>query len=231
MVDIVVAAGAIALCAPFAPPLVLAIRLESPGPALFRQGRVGLRGAPFEMLKLRTMVVDPDRLGPQVAGRRDPRITRIGRVLRATKLDELPQLWNVLKGDMTLVGPRAEVPDLLAHYSEGERSVLGVKPGLTGAGQLFFTVQQAAELDGVDDPETFHIERQLRPKLAVDLAYLAGRNWRSDVQLVLYTILVMAGIRSPRLTPRLLRHAVDSAEGVLQQADPARPMADALSVG
>lgn len=231
VVDVVVAAGAIVLCAPVAPPLFVAIRLGSPGPALFRQERVGRDGARFEMLKLRTMVTARDTSGPQVAGKRDPRVTPIGRLLRATKLDELPQLWNVLRGEMTLIGPRAEVPDLLAHYSDSEREILRVKPGLTGAGQLFFTVHQAEELDEVDDPERFHVEHQLRTKLAVDLAYLAGRNWRSDLQLVLYTVLVMSGIRSERFSPRLLRDAAPSARGGALQTDPARPAADVLTLG
>ena len=106
----VVATGAIVVCAPVAPPLFAAIRLGSPGPALFRQERVGRDGARFEMLKFRTMVTARDASGPQVAGKRDPRVTPIGRVLRATKLDELPQLWNVMRGEMTLIGPRRRGP-------------------------------------------------------------------------------------------------------------------------
>ena len=102
---------------------------------------------------------------------------------------------------------------------------------MTGAGQLFFTVHQADELDDVDDPERFHIEHQLRTKVAVDLAYLAGRSWRSDVQLVLYTALVMSGIRSTRFSPRLLRNAAPSARDGALQADPARPAADVLTLG
>lgn len=203
--DVAVAAGVLVATAPAVPLLWAAIKLDSPGPMLFRQVRVGQGGRPFEILKLRTMVVDASRIGPSVGGSRDARITRLGRWLRATKLDEAPQLWNVVRGDMTLVGPRAEVPDLLVHYSDEQRGILAVKPGLTGAGQLHFTVHQADDLDGAEDPTAHHIEHQLGPKVALDLAYLRSQSWRTDLVLIAYTVAVMLGLRHPRFTPRTLR--------------------------
>jgi lipopolysaccharide/colanic/teichoic acid biosynthesis glycosyltransferase len=118
----------------------LAVRLSSRGPVLYRQPRMGRGGAPFPLVKFRTMRVgaadlrNPD--GSAFAGQEDPRVTRAGRLLRATSLDELPQLWNVLRGEMSLVGPRPDQPDQLSFYSESEKRKLLVKPGLTGLAQI-----------------------------------------------------------------------------------------------
>jgi lipopolysaccharide/colanic/teichoic acid biosynthesis glycosyltransferase len=207
LVDVGVSAVSGVALLPVAGAIAAAVRVDSAGPALFRQVRVGRDGERFEMLKFRTMVVDAARRGPALSGSRDPRVTRVGRFLRATKLDELPQLWNVLRGDMTLVGPRAEVPELLAHYRAAERQVLAVRPGLTGAGQLYFTLHQAAELDDVADPFTHHVERQLPAKIALDLAYIRQQTWWRDLALVLTTAGVVVGLRTLRLAPTCLRHA------------------------
>jgi lipopolysaccharide/colanic/teichoic acid biosynthesis glycosyltransferase len=210
LVDAVVAGAAIVALGPAVPVVAAAIKLDSPGPVLFRQRRAGRGGAPFEMLKLRTMVVDAERCGPAVAGRDDPRITRVGRILRASKVDELPQLWNVLRGHMTLIGPRAEVPELLARYDDRQLSVLAVKPGLTGPGQLYFTLHQARELDDVEDPVSHHLRHQLGPKIDLDLAYLERRTWASDLALVAVTLSIMVGRRPTRFLPAPLRPADSS---------------------
>jgi lipopolysaccharide/colanic/teichoic acid biosynthesis glycosyltransferase len=114
--------------------LMLAVRLESPGPALFRQVRLGQGGRPFTLYKLRSMRVDST--GPDFTATGDPRVTRLGRFLRRTSLDELPQLWHVLRGDMTLVGPRPETPALAAGYPAASRWVFAHRPGLTGPAQI-----------------------------------------------------------------------------------------------
>jgi lipopolysaccharide/colanic/teichoic acid biosynthesis glycosyltransferase len=114
--------------------LMLAVRLESPGPALFRQVRLGQGGRPFRLCKLRSMRVDST--GPDFTATGDPRVTRLGRFLRRTSLDELPQLWHVLRGDMTLVGPRPETPALAAGYPAASRWVFAHRPGLTGPAQI-----------------------------------------------------------------------------------------------
>ncbi|MET8948679.1 sugar transferase [Streptomyces sp. NPDC004542] len=141
------AALLIVLLAPVFAAVALAVRLDSPGPVVHRQTRIGRGGAPFTMMKFRTMVADAERLRHQLAGtneqdgrmfkiRRDPRITRAGRLLRRCSLDELPQLFNVVCGDMSLVGPRPPLPDEVARYDEVELRRLAVKPGLTGLWQV-----------------------------------------------------------------------------------------------
>jgi lipopolysaccharide/colanic/teichoic acid biosynthesis glycosyltransferase len=189
--DLLVAGvGALAV-SPLLLAIALAIRVDSRGPVFFRQVRVGRHEVPFRIVKFRTMVVDAERIGPKISGSRDPRVTRVGGVLRATKLDELPQLWNVLTGEMTLVGPRAEVPDMIRHYTPEERAILEVKPGLTGPGQIYFTTDQAAELDDVADVEEHYVRHQLHPKLALDLEYLRRRSLWTDLLVIVRTMGVL----------------------------------------
>lgn len=188
LLDVVFSGGALVAISPLLLAIAIAVRLESRGPVLFRQLRVGLNEVPFRIIKFRTMVVDAERLGPKISGSKDPRVTRVGAVLRATKMDELPQLWNVFTGEMTLVGPRAEVPDMIRHYTLEERETLKVKPGLTGPGQIYFTTDQAAELDGVVDVEAHYVTHQLHPKLALDLAYLRRRNLWTDLGVIVNTM-------------------------------------------
>jgi lipopolysaccharide/colanic/teichoic acid biosynthesis glycosyltransferase len=136
-VDLAVALLLLALTLPLTAAIALAIRRDSPGPALFRQARVGLHGRPFTVVKFRTMVVNAERIGPGLsvtAG--DPRITRLGRLLRATSLDELPQLWNVARGDMSIVGPRPTVASQVERYTARQRRRLLARPGVTGLAQV-----------------------------------------------------------------------------------------------
>ncbi len=135
--DIAGASVGLALASPALALAALAIKLENGGPILYRQERVGRGGAPFELLKLRTMVVGAEQLGAGYAvNRGDTRITRAGRALRRLSLDELPQLWNVLRGDMSLIGPRPTLSYQVEQYSERQRRRLEVKPGLTGWAQI-----------------------------------------------------------------------------------------------
>jgi lipopolysaccharide/colanic/teichoic acid biosynthesis glycosyltransferase len=193
--DLVLGGLALAAASPVLLLLAAAVKLESRGPAFFVQERIGREGKSFRILKFRSMVAGADRMGPAVSGHRDPRVTRMGRVLRATKLDELPQLLNVVKGEMTLIGPRAEVPRYVAHYTDDEREILSVRPGLTGPGQVFFTTDQAGELDAVADPDRHYIERQLHPKLAIDLDYLRRRSLLLDLAILARTAALLAGMR------------------------------------
>ena len=196
-VDVVLGGLALAAASPLLLLLAAAVKLESRGPAFYSQERVGKDGRLFRMHKFRSMVADADRTGPAVSGRRDPRVTRMGAFLRATKLDELPQLLNVVKGEMTLVGPRAEVARYVAHYTGEERALLSVRPGLTGPGQVYFTTDQASELDGVVDPDRHYIEHQLHPKLALDLDYLRRRSLLLDLSILGGTVALLAGRRGP----------------------------------
>jgi lipopolysaccharide/colanic/teichoic acid biosynthesis glycosyltransferase len=135
--DVVVACAALALTSPVLAIAILAIRLESPGRAIYRQRRVGLRGEEFELRKLRTMVQGAERIGAGiVVDVGDPRITRVGALLRRTSLDELPNLINVLRGEMSIIGPRPTVREQVVHYTERQRRRLEVKPGITGWAQV-----------------------------------------------------------------------------------------------
>jgi lipopolysaccharide/colanic/teichoic acid biosynthesis glycosyltransferase len=127
------------------------------GSVLFAQERVGLRGARFRMWKFRTMVVDAERRGAQLTVGADPRITRVGRWLRRLKIDELPQLFNVLRGEMSLVGPRPEVPRFVALYTEAQRAVLDLVPGITDPASIRYR-DEASELARAADPERCYIE-------------------------------------------------------------------------
>jgi lipopolysaccharide/colanic/teichoic acid biosynthesis glycosyltransferase len=137
LLDIVVAAIALVACAPLLALAVVAIRLESPGAAIYRQRRVGRDGRPFDVLKLRTMVDGAEHIGAGLAvNQDDPRITRIGALLRRTSIDELPNLVNVLRGDMSLVGPRPTIPIQVQQYTPRQRGRLAVRPGITGWAQV-----------------------------------------------------------------------------------------------
>ena len=136
-IDLVIAATGSALSAPLVALIALAIRLESPGGPIYRQTRVGKDGEPFEIYKLRTMVHGAEFVGAGLAIQRgDTRITRVGQILRRLSLDELPNLWNVLGGEMSIVGPRPTIPVQVAQYTEHQRGRLAVKPGITGWAQV-----------------------------------------------------------------------------------------------
>jgi lipopolysaccharide/colanic/teichoic acid biosynthesis glycosyltransferase len=193
LVDVVVSAGGLTVASPLLVLVAALVKAESRGPVFYMQERIGKHGQPFRIVKFRSMVADAERIGPLGSGRRDPRITRVGAFLRATKLDELPQLINVLRGDMTLIGPRADVARYVAHFSVEERQLLAVRPGLTGPSAVYFTTDQASELDGVADPDAYYIEHQLHPKLALDLVYLRRRSVAADIGVLWRTVSVLAG--------------------------------------
>jgi lipopolysaccharide/colanic/teichoic acid biosynthesis glycosyltransferase len=197
-VDLIVAGIAVTVLAPVILVLAALVRLTSSGPAFYRQLRVGKEGKPFVIVKLRTMRPGADIEGPLVTADHDPRVTRFGRFLRKTHLDELPQLTNLLRGDMTLIGPRPEVPEYVRHYSPGELEVLRVRPGLTGPGQVT-CAEFALELDHTGNPEQHYLREQMHPKLAVELAYLAQRGLCRDLFLLMGTArLVFSGSRPSR---------------------------------
>ncbi len=191
LIDIVVASLLLLLLSPLLLLVALAIRIDSRGAALFAQTRVGKDGVVFTMYKFRTMRADTGARPVTMGGRRDPRVTRIGELLRASKIDELPQLLNVLKGDMTLVGPRAETPNFVAHYTPRQREVLSVLPGLTGPGQIRYTTQQADALEGAADPNRLYIETIMPQKLEWDLDYIRKRSAWGDVVVLGRTLVVI----------------------------------------
>lgn len=171
--------------------LALWIRLSSPGPVLYCAERAGRGGRPFRLYKFRSMVVNAAALGPGITTRDDPRVTRVGRFLRRTKLDELPQLLNVLKGEMSLVGPRPEDVRFVRRYSAEQRRILDYKPGITSAASLQFRNEE--ELLKGDDWEAVYFEVLMPEKIRIDLAYLEKRTVVSDVGLILKTIGALFG--------------------------------------
>ena len=183
-VDLLVAAIALPVAAPLFSILALLIRLDSPGNPFYGGWRIGKDGRRFRMWKFRTMVANADRVGPGITGKGDARITRVGEVLRSTKLDELPQLVNLLTGELTLVGPRAEVPDIVARFTPEQRAVLAVKPGITGPGQIYYTTDQADEIPEGVAADDYYVQHLLGPKLAIDLDYLRTRTVGSDLKMV-----------------------------------------------
>ncbi|WIV96684.1 sugar transferase [Kinneretia aquatilis] len=164
------------------------VKLDSPGPILFRQERVGRFGQPFFIHKFRSMWVDAPALGPQITVGDDPRITRSGRFLRASKIDELPQLWDVLRGAMSLVGPRPEVPRYVALYTPEQRElVLSVRPGITDPASLQFR-HESEILARAADPEREYVEVILPAKLRIAGDYVRHASVWGDLRLILATL-------------------------------------------
>jgi lipopolysaccharide/colanic/teichoic acid biosynthesis glycosyltransferase len=189
--DRTVALVALVLLAPLLLGIAVAVRLTSPGPVLFRQVRVGLNGRSFEILKFRTMVDGADRLAANVSAAGDPRITPVGRFLRAWYLDEFPQLINVLRGDMSLVGPRPETPEYVALYTPAERRVLEVRPGLAGPSTLGH-MDEAERLASVDDPAEHYKNVLLHERVQMDIGYLEKKSLVYDVGLLLRQVVAIA---------------------------------------
>ena len=184
--DISVAAIGLVLLAPMLVLIALTVKLCSPGPALYRGIRVGLCGKLFSMLKFRTMVVNAESLGGSATAADDQRITSIGKFLRRYKLDELPQLLNVLAGDMSLVGPRPEVQKYVNLYSPEEQAILKVRPGVTDWASIWNS-NEAAVLEGSRDPEKSY-EELIRPtKLALQLLYVRNHSLLVDLKILLHT--------------------------------------------
>lgn len=191
--DLLGAALALVLLCPLLLLLALVIRLDSPGPVFFRQERVGRFGRPFRIHKFRSMVEQAPALGPPLTVGSDARITRSGRWLRRTRLDELPQLIDVLRGDMSLVGPRPEVPRYVQHYPPDLRErALAVRPGITDPSSLA-NLDEAARLAAAADPEREYIQHILPLKLAAAVDYAEQATLWSDLGVIARTLGVLLG--------------------------------------
>jgi lipopolysaccharide/colanic/teichoic acid biosynthesis glycosyltransferase len=172
------------------------------GPVLFRQERVGWRGRIFRIYKFRSMIVNAEKLGGPVTTEHDPRITRIGRWLRKTKLDELPQLLNVFFGDMSIVGPRPEVPYYVNLWSEADRElILSVKPGITDYATLYYHDEQAL-LAKADNPERIYLEEVMPHKLEMYKQYVKDSNFWLDFDIILATLAGIFGFSFNSLAKR-----------------------------
>jgi lipopolysaccharide/colanic/teichoic acid biosynthesis glycosyltransferase len=177
--------------------VALAIKFGSPGPVFYRARRVGRGGQPFRMWKFRTMVVNADRIGGPSTADDDPRVTAVGKWLRRHKLDELPQLVNVMTGDMSLVGPSPEVQQYIDIMTGEEREILDVQPGITDWATLW-NPDEGAVLAGSADPERVYLERIRPEKIRWQLEYVRRRSLAVDVSILAQTLLAVLFRRPPR---------------------------------
>ena len=186
--DMVCAALGLLVLSPVLLVCALLVGLTSPGGVLFRQERIGKDGVPFTIYKFRSM--RKDNAGLKISTSRDTRITPVGRVLRKTKLDELPQLWNVLKGDMSFVGPRPEVREYTDLYTPEQRQVLLLRPGITGLASIRYRNENEL-LTESDDPNRTYIKEIMPAKLALDLEYIPRACVSYDIKLILETLVTV----------------------------------------
>lgn len=185
--DIAISGAALCVLWPVLLLIALAIVIDDPGPVFYRQVRVGRGGKEFRIFKFRTMVVDADKKGLQITVGRDSRITRMGALLRKTKLDELAQLLNVFLGQMSFVGPRPEVPRYVAMYTPYQRQVLLVRPGITDYASIAYRNENDL-LAGAEDPERMYVEEIMPAKLELNMKYLRRVSPLEDIRLILATI-------------------------------------------
>ncbi|MBX3345875.1 MAG: sugar transferase [Nitrospira sp.] len=205
--DVGVASVLLLLLSPLLLVIALVIRWSDGGPVFYRAPRVGLRGQPFRMWKFRTMVQHADQLGGPSTPDGDPRVTPVGRWLRQHKLDELPQLFNVCGGTMSLVGPRPEVQHYVDLYSEEERVILTVRPGLTDWASLW-NIDEGALLKGSPDPEKVYLETIRPVKLRLQLAYVRQRSFGTDLRILLHTAIALARGKGARPLPLIVEKGV-----------------------
>jgi lipopolysaccharide/colanic/teichoic acid biosynthesis glycosyltransferase len=185
--DLLASLVGLALLAPFGLLVALAIKLDSRGPVFFRQTRIGQAFRPFAIYKFRTMVADAPARGGQLTTGADPRITRVGRILRKTKVDELPQLINVLIGDMSIVGPRPEVPKYVELFASDYRDILSVRPGITDPASVKYR-DEGKLLAAAADPEAAYIEQILPEKIALARQYIERSSLAYDLGIIIQTL-------------------------------------------
>lgn len=163
------------------------IKLDSKGPVFYKGKRIGRYGTPFRIYKFRTMLADAEKLGGPSTADDDPRITKVGRLLRKYKLDELPQLINVLRGEMSLVGPRPEVQHYVDMFTEEEKAILNIRPGITDWASLW-NPDEGAILAGSLDPEKTYMEKIRPQKLKLQLKYVRKHSFWIDLKIILLTL-------------------------------------------
>jgi lipopolysaccharide/colanic/teichoic acid biosynthesis glycosyltransferase len=193
LTDVVASTVGLVVLSPVLALVALAVRLSGPGPVLYRQTRVGRDGRRFGMLKFRSMVPAADQAGPLVTARGDARVTTVGRWLRRAKIDELPQLVNVLRGEMTLVGPRPEVPRYVDLYRERYAPILRHRPGITSACALAL-LREEHLLGEADDPERYYVDVILPHKIDAYRRELAHQSFWRDVRTLAATVLPIRGL-------------------------------------
>jgi len=178
------------LLLPFIVLIAIGIKLTSKGPLFYTQKRVGKGFREFDLYKFRSMTVGADQIGPSVTSGDDPRITKVGRIIRRTKIDELPQLWNVLKGDMSLVGPRPEVMKFVNAYKDEYEKILSVCPGITDNAAIVFRDEETI-MQQYEDKERAYIDKVLPTKIRLYYEYIDHISFRNDIALIFKTLKVI----------------------------------------
>jgi lipopolysaccharide/colanic/teichoic acid biosynthesis glycosyltransferase len=188
LLDIIVASIALLILFPFMLIVSLLIVLESAGGIFYRQIRVGKNNKHFYLYKFRSMKKNAEKEGLLTVGGKDPRVTRVGYFLRKSKMDELPQLINIIKGDMSIVGPRPEVPKYVALYDENQQRVLFVRPGLTDLASIKY-IDENALLEKAENPEEFYIQKIMPDKLHLNLEYIDNKSFAKDFRIIFQTLI------------------------------------------
>ena len=186
--DLLVSTVMLVLLNPLLLVLALAVKFSSKGPAFYMQERIGKNEKLFRIFKFRTMFLDADKKGLLTVGGRDPRVTPVGYFLRKYKLDELPQLFNVVLGEMSLVGPRPEVKRYVEMYSVEQKKVLEVNPGITDYASIEYANENEL-LGKADDPEKMYVEEIMPAKLKLNLKYLREQSFLVDLKIILKTVM------------------------------------------
>ena len=187
--DVVISLMVMLIALPLWVVVAIAIRLDSPGSAFFRAVRIGKGGEPFTIYKFRTMVAGAPRRGPGITKHDDPRITRVGRFLRDAKIDEMPQLINVIRGEMSIVGPRPEDPRYVAHYTPEQRRVLSVRPGMAGLAFPKYRHEEELLIAAGDDVEEVYLTVILPDKLNTELEYIERQSFLLDLAVLAKSVL------------------------------------------
>jgi len=187
--DVIVSAFFLFTFSPFFLLIAMFIKVDSEGPVLYRAQRIGKGGKPFTLYKFRTMVANAPNQGPGITRDADPRITRVGRFLRKMKIDEMPQLINVLKGDMSIVGPRPEDPRYVAHYTAEQRRVLSVRPGMASPTFIKYRYEEEVLAAAGDDLEHVYLTQILPDKLRMDLGYIEQQSFLGDLAILAQAVL------------------------------------------
>lgn len=208
--DVVAAAFGLLLVSPFLLVISFLIKLTSPGPVFYFGWRTGRNGNPFQLCKFRTMVVNADQIGGCSTPDDDPRITKVGKLLRKHKLDELPQLFNVLRGEMSIVGPRPEVPQYVKLFTEEERTILSVRPGITDWATLW-NADEGAVLSGSVDPEKMYFEKIRPQKIRLQLEYVRRRSFWRDLLIIFQTVSSIVFRKPPGAMEALEREEMDAS--------------------
>ena len=211
--DILFALVILILTLPFMLILAAVIKMTSPGPVIYSQNRVGREGKLFTIHKFRTMVSDADRMGTSITTRDDPRITKIGRLLRRTKLDELPQFWNVLTGHMSIVGPRPDVPEIVETYSPDMGRILHVRPGITSIASIYLRREEAL-LAATHDPDRLYIDVIVPAKVRLAMTHVDKQSFIYDSAVLLRTLCVCV---FPFISTKLEREFLSALKKELQR--------------